>query len=364
MKRLIYSLLALIFLALPVASAASCLTSSEEFAAEVVVPNYDLQAIASLGRSFSSSIVASSQYDDKSLLVILSEVSVPRGLSIRLQRPTEAREVTKPHLKFISYSAAGMLRQPLAKSYYGWDIQCAEKECAFEKEFMAITAPRESSGHGVAVEINEALTNCSGSCSGFCMSLSSSSYCIPAKMKQDLDAIFKYANLSLSFRDALSSYRLVGTDGIAVRDIVASDSKLLDWREAMRQEMVYLDAANIIDISKNDIEKIALLAEEGRAGNNYRIVFDEPSSQWEYYDRTLEPLFSSERDCKSYESSQKTPKLMPQKKIGTFYVIPIMLGAIGIVILIALIVIARIIMHTPSSARKNKAQKYLKTKTP
>lgn len=340
------------------AGAQTCLTSSEEFAAEVVIPDYNLQRAQALGQRFGTSTLFGSQYDSHDLLTTLTEASVPQGLALRLQRPTEEREIERPHLKFTSYSLPGTLRTTnLVPLYYGWVIDCNTRECIFQKDLMTITASSEQTEQGVTFEIDNDLPLCTESCSGICVTFAEESRCFNAQLRNEVDSILRYTNLSTSFQQAFNSYRLVGTEGITLRDIVPSNTKAFDWDEAMREELVYLDAQGVIDLSRSDIEQIASLTKEGQSGTNYRIVFDTSTSSWVYYDKTNDALLTSERDCRAYSVAQQSPPLTGAVPIDTYYLVPLILGTSGILILIVLVVVARVLStrathHTRRASHK------------
>lgn len=338
------NLAALAFIFLVVSSSAqTCLTSSEEFAVEVVVPDHNFARAQILGERMGSSAAFPSQYDHNSLLVLLSESSVPEGMSVKVQRPTKVIEVERPYLKFVSYSLPGLVRTTnLVPLHAGWTIECASSECAFEKDFVRITASRSRPEQGVMFEITEALESCGTRCEGLCVTFSSQSRCFSNEMKHDIDTILRYTNITpRGLQEAFTSYRLVGTEGITLRDLAPQNYTSVDWEEAFREELVYLDAQGLVELSKEDIEQIALLAHEGQAGHNYRIVWDEAQKKWMYYDRTLDPVLSSERDCRAYDLPRQSLVVAPTAPIDTFYLIPLILTGIGVVLITVLIIIAR-----------------------
>ncbi len=341
------------------AGAQTCLTSSEEFAAEVVIPDYNFERAQALGHRFGSSVILNSQHDPSNLLTVLTEASIPHGLALRLQRPTEEREIERPHLKFTSYSLPGTVRTTgLVPLYYGWSIECDARECLFEKDLMSITASVERPEQGVTFEIDNDLPLCTESCSGTCVTFAEESRCFNAQLKTEMDSILRYANISTSFQQAFNSYRLVGTEGITLRDLAPTNNKAFDWDEAMREELVYLDSQGIIDLSRNDIEQIASLTREGQAGHNYRIVFDIIEGEWNYYDKTPDAVLSSERDCRAYTLAQQSPVLDVGVPIQTYYLIPLIVGTSGIMILIVLVIVARVISSRARHvARKHHASK-------
>lgn len=347
--------LAIIFLVAS-SSAQTCLTSSEEFAAEVVIPNHNFARAQILGERVGSSAAFPSQYAHDALLVLLSQSSVPKGMSVKVQRPTTVVEVERPYLRFVSYSLPGLVRTTnLVPLHAGWAIECQANECAFEKDFVRITASRSRPEQGVTFEITESLESCGVRCEGLCVTFSSESRCFSNEMKHNIDTILRYANITtIGLQEAFTTYRLVGTEGITLRDIAPKNYTAIDWEEAFREELVYLDAQGLIEVSKDDIEQIALLAREGQAGHNYRIVFDEAQQRWMYYDKTLDPVLSSERDCRAYDLPQQSLVVAPTAPIDTFYLIPLIFTAVGIIVITVLIVIARVLTSRHARSKKRR----------
>ena len=133
MKILLPALLAIIFLALPAASAASCLTSSEEYSVEVVVPNYDFSSAMLLAERIDGNYIKPSEYSPNNILTILKETELPNGLSVRLQLPTEIKEIEEPYIKILSSSAKGQLPAQPAQVIAGWRASCGDQSCLFKK---------------------------------------------------------------------------------------------------------------------------------------------------------------------------------------------------------------------------------------
>ncbi len=329
--------------------AQTCLTSSEEFSAEVVISTYDFQRAQILGEKTGSLYAFPSQHNQESLLVLVGETTFPDGLSVRVQRPTETRDIERPHLKFVSYSLPGTVKTSLKTPlYYGWTITCTETECTFEKDLNTITASRTHPERGVTFEIEQELPSCTETCNGLCVALATESRCFSTSLRNDITSILRYANITTTgFQDAFNSYRLVGTDGITVRDITPKNLPAIDWQEAMREELVHLDTLEIITLERKDIELISSLAREGQAGHNYRIIYNEQTGTWMYYDRADDAILSSERDCRAYDLPKKSLVIEPGATISTFYVIPLVLGILGLILLIVLIAVARFLTRIP-----------------
>lgn len=331
-------LAALLFLiAVPVVYAASCVTSSEAYAVEVVVPDYNSRALVLLGSKSDSIYVTSSHYS-QNLLSLVRENSEPRGLSIRLQRPTEAHEIERPHLKFVS-SSSGSVRAGLPPTFNGWRIECAASNCVFDKDFVRIETDNIGGETDVSVEINQELADCSSRCTGQCISAAATNKCIDGVLKNDFDRILVFTNASSSLNSLLQSYRIVGSDKLVISDISPTFNAVVDWKEAMREELVFLSNQGIISLNREEIEQIAGLSEEGQAGKNYRIVFDNTRDEWKYSDDLPGAIFSSELDCRAYQ--------LPSSNSGNgeanvFYLVPLFILIGGCAMLLVLILVAKL----------------------
>ena len=342
------SILSLALAYMLVSSATSnCLASSEDFAAEVVIPSYNIGPLLVIADRLDGNYIILSQYSHD-LLTIARETTNPSGLSIRLQIPTELREIEKPHLKLVSSSATSNVRSNLPGVFSGWKIQCAELQCVFEKDLLVLTAQKKGERE-VSLEINQNLQACTSSCSGLCFDTQKESKCIDNRMKIDIDNLVQFANISRDLRSLLDSYRTIGSENIILADISPLFSGPNDWEEAMRQELVYLSSQDVIDLTRDEIEDIVKLAREGRAGESFRIVYDSQSSSWKYANEvpTISP--SQERDCRAYSLPQKSPS--QDLGIDFYYIIPIAILLIGCSMLFVLIVIARLVRRVQKRKR-------------
>lgn len=350
-KRLLPSLLVFIFLLLPFASAAeSCLTSSEEYAVEVVVPNYDFSTAIRLTDRVEGNNVKPSEYSENSLLTIIKETELPDGLSIRVQLPTEIKEVEQPYIKILSSSAQGQLPAQPAQTIASWSTSCGEQSCTFMKGDLSLTAAR-SADPEVTLEISRQLNTCSDSCSGFCFSATSSSRCMDMATESDINNLLRFTRLATNTRELFESYRVVGTENIVVLDVVPTKSTSVDWEEAMRQELVALASKGAISVSNSDIEQISQLAARGQAGQNYRVVYDADSDNWQYYDTTDDAILTDKRDCQAYKMPSEGVKTSPEST-RIFYLVPLIITLSGILLLGLLAVVAHIINRKKSHPRK------------
>ena len=352
MKILLPALLAIIFLALPAASAASCLTSSEEYSVEVVVPNYDFSSAMLLAERIDGNYIKPSEYNPNSILTILKETELPNGLSVRLQLPTEIKEIEEPYIKILSSSAKGQLPAQPAQVIAGWRASCGDQSCLFKKDNLALTVTRASDPE-VTIEISRLLNACSESCSGFCFSSTSTSRCLDNQVRSDVNNLLRITRLAANTEELFESYRIVGTENIVVLDILPTKSTSVDWREALKQELVALSSKNAISLASTDIEDISQLAKRGQAGQNYRIVYDVETDSWNYYNLLPDAILIDKRDCQAYRLPAEDIKNSPETA-NLFYLVPIIITIAGVLLLGLLAVIANLITrHNRRKKRHN-----------
>ncbi len=344
----------LLFIYLVAATDNSCLTSSDEYAVEAVIPDIMSGPILDLEGQRAGSYIAESAYS-KQLLVILQRTSFPTGLSVRLQIPTKEVVVTKPRIKLISSSASGTLKDNVGTIFNGWKIVCTLDTCTFEKDLITITSPKKANS-GVTVEISSTLVPCSAACSGICIEGSIESKCVDARMRTDLDVILRYSNISVNFKELLESYRIVGSEDLSLTDIQPANSIVVDWEEAMRQQLDYLVSTRVLDMEHSDIEKIAALMKKGQAGQNYRVVYDEQSKEWTYYNNLPDAVLSTARDCNEYSLS-RNQLINKVEDSPNFYLIPMIIGTAGIVLLLILLVIGRLVNASQNGRRRKSSRR-------
>lgn len=356
MKLRLPLLLVFIFLVMPFASAAeSCLTSSEEYAVEVVVPNYDFSKAIRLTDRVEGNNVKTSEYSANALLTIIKETELPDGLSIRLQLPTEIDEVEQPYIKILSTSAKGQLPAQPAQTIANWRASCGEQACTFVKGDLSLTAAR-SENPEVTLEISRQLNVCSESCSGFCFSATSTQRCIDLSTESDIDNLLRSTRLATNAHELFNSYRVVGTENIVVLDVVPTKGTSVDWEEAMRQELVAFTSSGAVSLSNSDIEQISQLSSRGQAGQNYRIVYDLNSDSWQYYDMTDDALLTDKRDCQAYKIPSSDVKTSPEST-RIFYLVPVIITLAGVLLLGLLAVVAHIINRKkPRHHKKHHAE--------
>ncbi len=348
-----FLVIGVLLMSLSFVAGASCVTSSEEYAVEVVIPQYSLANVPSNNERLGQGVAFPAQYD-ASLIVLLEELGQSRGVSVRLQLPTEIEENREPYLKLLSNSAQGTVKDNLASSIGRWQVDCSSSECRFNQGSVILDASTLPGRSEVTLEISSGLAECSEQCSGICIPTPTSSRCVSKNQKKGIDDLLRLTNISDDLEELLDSYRIVGTEDLVIVDIVPTTSPYVSWQEAMRQELVFLNARGVIDISQTDLEAIVTLTRRGQAGHNYRIVFDEENDDWRYYDRSSNPVLSSERDCIAYTSLEgESPKAVVEKNNAghsIFVLVPIIIAISGVVLIGILALVARLV-HTRSAPK-------------
>ncbi len=329
---------------LPFAHAA-CLTSSDEYAVEVVVPNYTIFGISQFAQIKGTSYQTLSQYSPK-LLAQFKESKDISGLDIRIQIPTKSTQIRKPYTRLVSFSVPGTIRSSGASTFAGWSGVCNDITCAYDKNNVRVTGDRSS--NQVIVEFNMELPACSSSCLGTCFAGPKESKCLALPIKRDLDQIVRYLNASSTFDPLLQSYRSGDSDYLLLDDIAPIESVSTDWREAIKQELVFLDARGIVSISPSDIQSISSIASQGLAGHNHRIVYDSSDNSWKQYSQANGSTLTTDIDCSTYT----LPIIKEPAKLKTYYLIPLILIIFGLVLLIILVITARIVSHNRKHVRK------------
>lgn len=347
MKRNYFFILLLLLLLTPFSQAASCLTSSEEYATEVVIPEgrYLSAQVSYLGERQGDRYAAPSEYGS-GLVALFKETTFPDGLSVRLQIPTEIKEIHKPYLRILSYGVSGELRSDLAPQFNNWVISCSNSQCEFEKGFTKLTFIKERSNE-VALEFSQRLDACTEGCLGTCIESPSGNRCIDLATQRDIDTIIRYSELATNADELFADYRIAGTEDIIVTEIIPTSSTTLDWTEALKQELVSLSTKGVIYVTSQDIERIGSLAAKGQAGHDYRIVYDSQENSWAYYDQTSNALLTGERDCTTYASP--VVNLAEPLVNNSYYLIPLVIISSGILLLLILIGTARIIRRSHKS---------------
>lgn len=324
----------------------TCLTSSEEYAVEVVIPNSDLTHLINYDQRIGDRYFSRSEYNPN-VIAIIGKTELPSGLSIRLQLPTITRQVSRPHISLVSYSTTGTQKKSLPDTFNGWQIKCDSNSCVYSKDQLSINAPFDKQ-EGLVLEINRALASCSSSCSGICFEATTESKCVDLNTRRDVEELMRYANLTNSFQDLFLNYRIQGSEEISVTDITSETNFVPDWQEAMRQELVALQKEKVILITRNDIEDIISLVKQGQSGQNYRIVYSSTLKGWTYYSQLESADLTLERDCNIYS----IPRPSSDPQLSAYYLIPLLIIGLCTFGLALLIVIARIINPKVKKSKK------------
>lgn len=307
----------------------NCLTSSDEYAVEALIPTYDMQKILSFTELVQGHFAYLSKNED--LIVLLTEEE--NGLSVKLQMQTILTTSQQPHIRIANSQIKGTLNPTHFLSYIGWDVECTDTQCTFSTPTRSITIEGKENPV-VTFEIDEALPVCDSSCGGVCIPAPSPA-CLPRQQARELETVLRLVNITTSADELIKGSRLVGTQGIVLTDIKPLSQNQIDWEEVMGEELAFLKEQEAIELSNANIQSIASLADPGRAGENYRIV--EEAGEWTYYDQTDLPPIPSNKQCLTYATKESTTKPAPR----LFYLVPIILTFSALILFIILIVIAR-----------------------
>ncbi len=332
----------------------ACLTSSDEYAVEIVVPDYNLGEVAKLSQIVDRRYMSVSQYNPN-LLVIAEESSSPQGLSVRLQLATEKHEIKRPYLKVFSAYSLGTLKGNIPSPFLGWRISCFGETCNFKGNDVSISARQLKDSGELTFEITKELAECTDLCTGGCLLLLKKNVCIDRQTQNDIDRVLKHANITEGASSLFSSYRVGNSEGIVIIDLIPSYNFLIDWREAMREELVFLRARNVIKMSNEKLEQAVVLAVRGHAGDAYRIVQDSNTGSWTYANRVPDIVVSTDRECKSYSIRQEPSAGLGDAKISFFYLVPLILGAVAVFLFLVLIIVANYLRRKRARARAKHA---------
>ncbi|MEK6899057.1 MAG: hypothetical protein AABW79_03090 [Nanoarchaeota archaeon] len=321
-----------------------CLTSSDEFAVEVVIPDYNLAKIESLTDRNFNYYYSQAKANDK-IIALFKETN--QGLSLRLQLPTDAVAIEDNGFRITSTSV-GKLKRPLIKEFIGWKIECSSLGCDFSKGKLHLESL--FNGGEATIEIDDNLDACSEECSGKCFSVTSEQLCVDNAMQKDFDQILKFANISNDFSSFLVSYRAQVLDKPIVYEMTPTFSPKESWQTIMRDELDYWRLNGVFNISQEDIDHITSLSARGRA-ENYRIVYDAQNGVWNYNDQLDNLDFTSDKDCRVFSIEERTAT--DDKQVDLFYVIPIVLGVSALLLLVILIVVSRALDKRKRAKKKH-----------
>lgn len=321
-----------------------CLTSSDEFAVEVVIPDYDIVKLESLTDRNFNYYYSQAKADDK-IIALFKETN--QGLSLRLQLPTDAVAIEDKGFRITSASV-GKLKRPQIKEFIGWRIECSTTGCSFLKNNLMVESL--FSGGEATIEIDDNLDACSEECSGKCFSVTSEQLCVDNAMQKDFDQILKFTNISADLDSFLASYRAQVLDKPVVYEMTPTFSPKESWQTIMRNELDYWRLNGVFNMSQEDIDYITSLSARGRA-ENYRIVYDAENEVWNYNDQLDNLDFTSDKDCRVFSIEERT--VSDEQKVDLFYIIPIVLGLSALVLLVILIVVSRALDKRKRAKKKH-----------
>jgi ribosomal protein S8 len=351
---------------------AVCLNSYDNYAAEVVLNKPEITynvAILSTAQNImfqDNKYVLQSDYSPNLASILESQSGLTTGLSVRLQIPVKSEQETLPYFKFGTTITKGKLNVS-GDDYNGWEVSCIKgtpiPQCEFTKGKTDILASLISSGrHDITIETSEDLKNCDN-CDGVCLRTSEPK-CINKQLKDDVTDVLNHSGLISSFNELTSSYKILASGNRITENLEPLAKQDINWNEAMRQELVRLRGYNIISLSDEDVEQIANLSEEGKAGQNLRIVYGEDVNDqkvWLYYKDTKFPILTKLVNCNEFPLSSMPGGVLAfskqKQQIPTYYLVPIMITAFLLLLFIILIVIARLIDRRRNLRKRKKKLK-------
>ncbi len=345
-------------------AAASCVSSSDDYAIEAVLNKPETEYNLNYLSNAKNVILREGRYTflshySSNLMVIISEVdgSVSggqAGLSVRLQMPTISSRENVHILNIISRSVKGRIipGNVSQSSYNEWLIDCSDdravSECKFIRDGMNIRAYIDSGQYDVELEINEGVKSCEPGCDGYCVRSGGSSTCIDKEKKESIESMLKYSGLIDNFNELVGAYSIV-RNGISpvptMKEDIAGEMNEINWSEALEKELLWLKSRDIIRILNDDIAEISKLAVQGAAGQNDRIVYAKNKmgmAGWIYYKDSIEPSLNFEKECSEFVISKGITGgvIFEDAGSGLYYVIPIA------IVVIILLVFALIIVFT------------------
>jgi len=324
--------------------------TNNNYAVEVVLnkpgTNYNLYNMGNLEDITikDNKYITSSEYNPNLASILFYEHALTsgkqEGLSVRLQLPTKIQETNLPYLKFIST----IIKKEINISdefYNNWEITCSTNEYLLKKQRTTISIIKISKDrYEITIETYDNLAKTGVRC----FSKYKNTICITQELKRDIEDILTHIGLISSFNNLFLSYNIINIGNRIIKTLIPSTTLKPDWKEAMRQELVRLRKKGIIEIPDSDIEEIVSLTEQGKAGINSRIIYDENLKAYNYYYKTTLPILKQETDTKPFifpinQEVDKSTDFISK----LYYLIPIILAFILLIIFIILIIIARIL---------------------
>ncbi len=271
--------------------ASACFNPADSFAFEVLLNkpgiSYDLSKFERARNVIvNEEIIYRSHYSDK-LAVIIREVNNPvRGLSVRIQIPTERVEVNfteilltiesnvTPKFEEASSLLSSLGYKVLKKSK---EVELLEAEKDDGKIRISIFGGEKSQlSVTIRGELNE-------------------------KLKKELKSIAFAAGFGGEWENARIERKEIFYEDL--KPVESVDN--FDFKEAVRVELEWLKENGIISgLSKKDIEEISKVAKAGLSGHNSRIVWEDG---WKPYYKTRNPVLLKGMSCESFPL-QKLPK--------------------------------------------------------
>lgn len=358
----------LLFFSLTLAGfvSAACVNSADDYAVEVVLNKPGVESNLNLLNSAKNVLIEEnkyilqSEYNPNIAVILENQHGVVSGLSFRIQIPVKSEKKTLPLLKFSSSSARGFLNIS-DKVYNGWKISCVEgspiPECEFSKENTIVSVNLVSSKkYDVVIETTEDLKVCGG-CDGACVG-TIEQRCISQALKKDIEDILKHSGVARSLNELLESYRIISLGTAEKTEISPQYQQPIDWKQAVEQELFRFKQDGIILMSDSDVAEISNLAEQGKAGQNSRIVYGQDTSgreRWLYYYETKFPTLVNLISCYDFPISLVPTGAVSfsgeQPIIKTYYLVPLILTASMIFIFLVLLVVARTIDKSQKKKR-------------
>ncbi len=323
-----------------------CINTQDDFAVEVVVENYSFLPFSSAQNYYylNGSYIILSDYSKKIAAKLSKDNYCDDCLSIKLQIPVQLKVREVPYLNIVSsiYNKKINLKEGVT-NYKDWSILKTEDSIELKKNKVNIFIGIVKNKYDLIIEINEELKNCE-ICDGYCISGGGYNVCIPKNIKEDIEGVLVFTGLIKDFRNIFGLYRIAGYGKKLIEDLEPDiNPKKIDWEEAMRQELVFLNKNKVIDLDKEDIERIVSLSKQGKAGNS-KIVYD--NGEWKYYYELENVEILPKENCQEFLKTN-----MPKNPvdfnggISLYYIVPLFITLALVIFIFILILIGRFIVN-------------------
>ena len=339
-----------------IASANACTNTLDDYAVEVILNNknitYDLNRLflmQNINYYKQESIMQSQYSNELASIVKESNESCTKCLLIKIQIPVETMTKEIESFSFVSSIGIKEIKPVEDKSYYNnWFITKKENDIYLKKEGIKIIISQFEKRNNILVEIDKKLGNCTD-CSGKCIvSSHTNSYgdlCINNELKTEIDSVLKFL-INSNFNELFLNYMVIWNGKKEITDL-SPKKEYFDLKEALKQELVFLKRNEIINLTDNEIENIAKLADKGKAGNS-KIVYH--GNVWDYYYNIFG--FSKEKNCNSFPASSIPNEKPAFSNKKSYYFVPLVIFSIVLLIMLILLLTARIL--NKFMARKKK----------